>query len=476
MKVVVANPPWPGKGYGARSNVRWPHRRGDKHLAFPIYLAYAVAVLKENGFRACGIDSVYEEWGIPDFVDRVKGMEPDVILMEVSTPSIIYDLETAERLKEELPKTFLVFCGPHASYFHKSIIDNYRFVDACIRGEFEHAIRDVCLALEKGEPPSGVRGITFRHKGKTVVNGERELIQDLDSFPFPDRDDFRIESYQQAFYSGKKTALMISSRGCPYSCIYCLWPSTLTRHRYRSRSPKNIADEMEYLIKTRGVDEIFFDDDEFTLDKARVRGMCEEILKRGIKVKWHCMGRVDAVDEKTLKGMKEAGCYQIFYGLESGSDKILKSSGKGITREQMVRAVRLTQKTGIVAGGSFIFGLPEESRETVRETLDFAKGLRADWVQFCLAAPFPGTEFYDQAMREGLLGMGSWSDLDGTRGPIANTRHLSRKDIGGIIRRAYISYYTSPGIIRQNLKNSRDFRRILRGMRSVLARIAYYRK
>jgi radical SAM superfamily enzyme YgiQ (UPF0313 family) len=480
MKVVVANPPWPGEGYGARTNVRWPHRRGDKVLAFPIYLAYTTSVLKKNGFEALGYDAVQRDVGISDFVMKMKELRPRVIVIEVSTPSIMYDLETAHRIKEELPDTFIVLCGAHATHFHKSIIDNYGFIDACIRGEFEYTTRDICIAIRDNTLLSKVEGLTYRNnKGSVSVNKERERLQELDELPLPEREDFKIEDYQQAFYCGKKTALVISSRGCPFQCTYCVWPNTLSSHRYRMRSPKSVVDEIDMLIKEEGIDEVFFDDDEFTINKEKVRGICNEMIERGIKIKWHCMGRVDVVDEEILRLMKRAGCYQIFYGFESGSDTMLKHMKKGITREQMKSAVRLTRKAGMVVGGSFVFGLPQESMETVKETLSFSKSLGADWVQFTLAAPFPGTPFYEEAREKGLLQLDSWSDLDGTHGAIVKTEHLSREDLGGIIRKAYISYYTSPRIVWQNVKRMRnleDARRIGRGVRSILSRIFYYNK
>jgi len=479
MKIVVANPPWPGEGYGARTNVRWPHRRGDKRLSFPIYLAYTTSVLKKNGFDVLGIDAVQKELGISDFVKEIEKLDPCVIIMEVSTPSIMHDIETAKQLKEIMPNIFIALCGPHISYFHENIINDHEFVDACIRGEFEYATRDLCFAINEGRDLKSVDGITYRERGKVIVNPERERIQNLDELPFPDRKNFKIEDYQQAFYCGKKTALMITSRGCPFQCIYCLWPNTIFSHQYRMRSPKGVVDEIEMLIKEEGIDEIFFDDDEFTINKKKVSGICNEIIRRGIKIKWHCMGRVDVVDEEILSLMKEAGCYQIFYGFESGSEKMLKSMKKGITKEQMKKAVGLTKKVGMVAGGSFVFGLPKESRETVKETMNFAKKLKADWVQFTLAAPFPGTPFFEEAKNKNLLKIDSWSDLDGTHGAIIKTETLSREDLEGIIRKAYMSYYTSPGIVWQNVKRMRnieDMRRIKRGVKSVFSRIFYYKK
>lgn len=478
MKIIVTNPPWPGEGYGTRSNIRWPHRRGDKVLTFPIYLAYAVAVLKEAGFDAKGIDAVDREWGIPKFVEELKKLKPDVILMEVSTPSIMHDLESAQTLKKETG-CMIVFCGPHATYFHKEIIDNYSFVDVCIRKEFEYTIRDICKAVDKKKPLSKVPGITFRGKdNKAIVNPDRPFIANLDELPMPDRNDFKIENYQQAFFNGKKTALIITSRGCPYNCTFCLWPNSLLGHQFRSRSPKNVVDEIELLIKTENIDGVYFDDDTFLVDKVRAKEICEEIVKRRLKISWRCMARVNNIDYETLQAMKKAGCTDVFYGFESGSERILKDVNKGITKEQIREAVKLTKKAGLVASGSFIIGLPEESKETIEETVKFAISLKADYVQFAIAAPFPGTALYEQVKREGLLCVNSWSDFDGCHGPAIRTRYLSKRELSGVLRKIYLKYYTSPAIIWQNLsmcRSTEDIARIFKGAKSVLARIIYFK-
>lgn len=477
MKVVVANPPWPGEGYGARTNVRWPHRRGDKILAFPIYLAYASSVLKKSGFDTYAIDAVQKEYGIEKFAEKIKEINPEVVLLEVSTPSIKYDLKTAKQIKKELPECFVVFCGPHATYFHKRIIEKYGFVDACIRREFEHVIKDLCVSIKNNKNLKEVKGITYRDGGVAKINEDAQPIENLDELPFPDRASFKIEDYQQAFFSGKKTASMISSRGCPYQCTFCLWPETMYGRRHRTRSAKNVVDEIELLINQHGVDEIFFDDDTFAISKKRMQDISKEIIQRNIKTSWICMGRVNTVDKETLELMKKAGCIQIFYGFESGSEEILDSIKKGITREQSINAVRLTQKAGLVAGGSFVFGMPKESKKTVRETIKFAKKLKADYVQFTLAAPFPGTKFYEEAKQKNLLDITSWEDLDGTHGAILKTEHLSKEELAGVIRKAYLSYYTSPGVIWQSIKKmGYDKKRVFRGFKSLMARLFYYKK
>jgi len=153
MKFVIANPPWPGEGYGTRSNIRWPHRRGDKVLTFPIYLAYATAILKSKKLDAIGIDAIEKEWDTTRFVEEIKKINPKIVFLEISTPSIYHDLETAELIKKET-NLLVALMGPHATYFHKELVENNSFIDFCIRNEFEYTIRDLCLAIKNNSPYS----------------------------------------------------------------------------------------------------------------------------------------------------------------------------------------------------------------------------------------------------------------------------------------------------------------------------------
>ncbi|MEK6936807.1 MAG: radical SAM protein [Nanoarchaeota archaeon] len=478
MRVVVANPPWPGSGYGTRSNVRWPHRRGDKVLTYPIYLAYAVSMLKQDGFQAWGIDAVDKEWGISEFIQKIKDYKPAIVFMEVSAPSFIYDLETAQKVKEEVG-CIVAFCGPHMNYHHEKTIKNYNFVDITIRDEFDIIIKNVCRALSDNKPLSSVLGITYREFGRVIVNEKKPFEENLDSLPFPDRDDFAMESYVQGFYAGKKTAMMLQSRGCPARCTFCIWPQTMTGHSHRRRSPKNICDEIEYLKNKYGVDEVFFDDDTFIIDKKAGIELLDEMIKTKLNVPWMCMCRVNSVDNEVLAKMKGAGCTQVYYGFESGSQKILNSIKKGATPQQALDIVRETPRLGMYAAGSFIIGLPEDDMATINDTIKFAIKLKANYVQFVLAEALPGTEMYETAVNENLLKINSWSELDGTHGNFLQTKYLNNHELKGMLRKCYIKYYTSPSIVWENVKkvrNMNDVRKLLRGANSVLARIMYYKE
>ena len=477
MKVIIANPPWPGEGYGTRSNIRWPHRRGDKVLTFPIYLAYAVSILEKEGYEVIGLDAVDLEEGIPKFVKRVKREQPSLILLETSTPSILHDIETAKRIKREVGCK-VVLCGSHVTYYAADIIQDFSFIDFILKGEFDFSIKDLCKAIEGKKSFKEVSGLVYRSMSGIAINPITH-VENVDELPYPDRKQFKIENYQQAFFGGKRTGLVISSRGCPYHCTFCLWPETLYGHKHRQRNPKNVINEIEHLVKNYGVDEIYFDDDTFIIKKQWIIVFCNELMNRKLNLPWLCMGRVNTVDYEILKLMKNAGCQEIFYGFESGSQDILNDSNKAITKDQVLKAVRLTQKAGIRATGSFVIGLPNENKSTIKETIDFAIKLHADYVQFTIAAPFPGTQLFEQVKNAGLLEYNSWEDFDGCHGPILRTKSLTKDELVGLQKKMYKQYYFSIPVIIQNLKSMRsvaDVRRLVRGFNSLLSRFVFYKK
>ena len=476
MKVLVANPPWPGEGYGARSDVRWPHKRRDKYLEYPIYLAYIVAVLEEAGLEVAFVDAVMEEMSIEDFAGATSAIGPDLVVLECSTPSIYHDLETARVAKEGLPGTFVALTGSHPTVFHEEILRDNPAVDAIVRGEAELTVRDLALSLASGENLSGVQGLTYREGDGVLVNPPRPLIEDLDSLPFPARHIVRQEGYRAAIYSGERPTAMVSSRGCPYHCVYCLWPETLYGHKFRARSAQNVVDEMEHVVRDYGVDEIYFDDDCLTLSKKRVLEMCRLILDRALDVKWIVQARVDTVDKEVLSAMKEAGCHYVLFGVESGSPKMLEIMKKRITLDRARRAFRDCRDLGIKTQAFFLFGVPGENQETIEETIEFARELDADSTQFAIAIPHPGTELYQVCSDHGWLVFDSWEDF-AAENSLIETEELSREDVERARIHAYRSYYFSPKFVARSLvrvRSLKDVKRLFRGGRSVLDRISFF--
>lgn len=478
MKVLVTNPPWPGVGYGARSDVRWPHKRKDKYIEYPIYLAYIISILEKSGIDVEFIDAIVEELSISKFVESVEKIKPDIAIIECSTPSIDYDLTTAKELKEKMEDLFIVLIGSHPTVFHREILRENKCVDAICRGEFDLTVRDIVLSLSNGEDLRKVRGISYRDGKEIRVNEDRPLIQDLDQLPFPARHIVKNENYRAAIYTGKNPTALVSSRGCPYGCIYCLWPRTLYGRKFRSRSPENVVDEIEEVVKKYGVDEIYFDDDCLTLGKKRMMDICRLIIERDLDVKWICQCRVDTVDRELLKEMKKAGCHYILFGVESGSQKMLDYMKKGITLDKVREAFKLCKELGIKTQAFFLIGLPGENHETIKETMKFAKEIEPASAQFAVVIPHPGTELYKICKEKGWLVHKLWGDFDACNSLI-ETDELSREEVEKYRIQAYREFYIRPSFILKtafNIRSKKDIKRIYKGGRSIIERMSFFKE
>ena len=476
MKVLVTNPPWPGPGYGARSDVRWPHKRSDKFIEYPIYLAYLVAILEKAGMEVEFIDAVVEEMSIPDFADAAAKVNPDMVVVECSTPSIEYDLLTAKSLKERMNDVFVVLVGSHPTFFHRQIMKENPQIDAICRGEFDLTVKDVAVALSNGDKLDKVKGITYRNKEGIQVNQDRPLIQDLDKLPFPARHIVKGDNYRQGTFTGKHCTTVVSSRGCPHRCTYCLWPRTLYGSRFRARSAENVVAEMEQVVRNYHIEEIYFDDDSLALNRARILKICELINQKGIKVKWIPQCRADSMDEEVLGAMKEAGCHYIRFGVESGSQKMLNIMKKGTTLSKIKRAFELCRKVGIKTQAFFLFGIPGETPQDIKETIEFAKKLRPDSAQFAVVIPHPGTDLYEICEREGWLKHNSWEDFSACNSLIG-TPQLSRADVERARIRAYRKFYFRPAyILRTALKihSWNDFKAVVKSAKSIVGRISFF--
>ena len=478
MKVLVTNPPWPGPGYGARSDVRWPHKRSDKFIEYPVYLAYVVAVLEKAGIEVEFIDAVVEELSISDFADAAAKTNPDMVVIECSTPSIEYDLLTAKSLKERMSDVFIVLIGSHPTFFHREIMRDNPQVDAICRGEFDLIVRDLAVAFSNGHKLDKVKGITYRDGQGVQENEGRPLIRNVDELPFPARHIVKSEYYRQGTFTGKRCTTMVSSRGCPHRCTYCLWPKTLYGNRFRARSAENVVAEIEQVVKDFHIDEIYFDDDSLALNRARILRICQLINQKGIEVKWIPQCRVDSMDDEVVGAMKKAGCHYIRFGVESGSQRMLDIMKKGTTLAQIERAFDLCQKVGIRTQAFFLFGIPGETPQTIRESIEFAKKLRPDSAQFAVVVPHPGTELYEICQSKGWLEYESWEDFSAGN-CLIETEELSRNDVERARIQAYREFYFRSSYIfatALRLRNLREVGSVFKSAYSIIDRMAFFKK
>jgi len=318
-----------------------------------------------------------------------------------------------------------------------------------------------------------VAGLPLRGGESLRVNPDRPFDSDLDRWPYPDRDAVPMEKYQTAQYQGKRGTFMLSSRGCPHRCTFCLWPGTMVGRDFRGRDPGAVVDEMEHLVRKYGVDDIYFDDDTMTIDRERLLKICRLIQERDLKVHWIAMGRVDNLDGELLAEMRKAGCDNLYLGVESGSEEILKRLKKGVSLGQVERAFRMARQSGLRTQAFFILGGPGETKETLKQTIDFAVRLDPDNAQFSAAVPYPGTEMYEESLRKGYLRAGAWEDYS-ARDIVLETETLSRLDLEKARLEAYRRFYLRPRFILRTamrLTSIREFRRVFRGTLSILSRL-----
>jgi anaerobic magnesium-protoporphyrin IX monomethyl ester cyclase len=356
----------------------------------PLGLGYIAAYLKKHNISVKIVDCTFltQKQAIKKIIDS----EPNIIGIQSMYSMRNKTLELASILRDHCD--FLVAGGALPSINPELFLNNF---DMVIIGEREQTMLELVKQLENGGDLSEIEGIAYRDKdtGQIRQTAPRILIEDLDKMPSPSRDLFDNYSYKQ-YYSkkfGYKTTAIMTSRGCPFNCDFCSRP--IFGNNFRSRSASTVVDEIEEVISL-GYNRIWFADDCFTLNRNRLLEVCEEIVKRSLKISWECLSRVDTLDFETADKMKQAGCIRMFFGIESGNDLILKKMNKQITTKQAYNATKICKRTGIKAGAFFILGYPGESAKTILDTVKFASSLPLDYLSFTLPYPIPGTPLFER--------------------------------------------------------------------------------
>jgi anaerobic magnesium-protoporphyrin IX monomethyl ester cyclase len=471
MKVFLVNEPYV-KGFNRTQ--RWAARTRGRVLRAPDWLAYAAAVLEREGIETRLFDFPAMDWGKDQLRRLMRDERPDFVVLDSTTPSIYSDIECAGICKEECGAN-VIMVGPHASAVPEEtlrIADGR--VDVICVGEYDYTVLDVV----NNHPRLGeVKGIWFREGGEIKTTGPRPLIEDLDSLPFPAWHHLDLLNY----FDGTKLYPYIdifSGRGCPHKCMFCLWPQVMHGRRVRLRSPERVVDEMEYDIRlcprvVRG-GEFFFEDDTFTMVKSNAMSICEEILRRGMRVTFSVNARTDTADEEMFRMLKRAGCRELLVGFESGDDEMLARMNKRETVEHARRFMELAHKTKLDVHGCFVLGLPGETRETMEKTIAFAMGLGLHTAQFSAAVPFPGTAYFDYCRKEGILRAERWDAwlADGEQAAIIDYPGLSREEVQNAVDRGLKEFYFRPSYALKFLFQTRspsDLYRKLRGMWNFLS-------
>ncbi len=443
MKVLIINEPYVD---GFNRTQRWAARTRGRVLRAPDWLAYATAVLEKEGIDARLFDFPAQGWDKAQLRSLVRSEKPDYVVLDSTTPSIYSDIDCGRICKEESGAR-VIMVGPHASAVPEETLTSANgAVDTICIGEYDYTVRDVILQEQNLQQ---IKGICYLKDGVPVRTEPREPIADLDSLPFPAWHQIDLMKY----FDGSKLYPYLdifSGRGCPHRCMFCLWPQVMHGRKVRLRSPQNVVDEIEYDIKlcpqvVRG-GEFFFEDDTFTLVKSNAIGICEEILRRNLKITFSVNARTDTADEELFRIMKRAGCRQLLVGFESGDQRLLEGMNKRTSVENAHRFMELARKFSMDVHGCFVFGLPGETTETIENTLDFALHLGLQTVQFSAAVPFPGTDYFKYCREQGLLNTTQWDKWldDGEQSAVIDYPGLDKKDLQEAIDRGLKRFYFRP--------------------------------
>jgi len=425
---------------------------------YPIWLAYATGVIEDAGYQARLVDASAKEWGIPAVKNDIDEFDPDVLVIESNFSSVKNDIGVIAELKRN--GDFLsVLVGPPASQFHESMLENGN-LDVVGRYEYDLTIKEIAAATEQGTDLGQVLGISYRRDGHIKKTADRPFMtsDQLDSIPFVTsvyRNHLDVRDYILS-HALHPMVQLFTARGCPNRCTFCSWPRTFMGTTFRARSVASVVDEFEYVTKELPeVKEIFIEDDTFTINKQRVREVCEEIERRELDVRWSCNARA-TLDYETMRTMKSAGCRLIDVGYESGSDKILKNIKKGVTTAVTKEFTANAKKAGLKILGDFIFGLPEETEDTIRETIQFIKEIKPDMLQIAVATPIPGTEFYQWISDNGYLvesDSAKTIDANGFQRCVISYPNLSSDDLVCSVESALKEYYFSASFARIAARN-----------------------
>ena len=474
MKILVLNPPYL-KNFSRPQ--RSPAVTKSGTLYFPMWLAYAVGVLEKAGHEVDFIDAPADGYDLEYVIERTRKLDPVLIVADTSTPSIYNDVSVAGKLKDLCTSAFTILVGTHVSALPEETLNIDGNIDAVAVHEYDHTLLDLADTLAKKGSLSEVLGISFRENGNITHNPRRPYMEDLDELPFVSKVYEKFLNIENYFNPNALFPMVTitTSRGCPFKCTFCVYPQTLMGRGYRLRSVENVVDEIEYITKNYPqAKAIFFEDDTLTVNKKRCIELSESLIRRGIKISWTANARV-GLDLETMKKMKEAGCRSFCVGFESGNQDILDNMRKSSKIDLMFDFMNNARKADILVHGCFLAGLPGETKDTMKQTLDLAKQLKPDTVQFYPVMVYPGTEAYDWYKSKGLLitdDFSKWITPSGLHNTVVKTEHLSPGDMVKFCDDARREFYLRPSYIlykiKQMLLHPEEIKRTLKSLRTFI--------
>ena len=410
----------------------------------PLNLMYLASSLEKESYKVKIFDDDLLQEGYEKTAKKIEKINPTMVGVTAGTSTIRSALKYLEPIKNISPDILTVIGGPHTTFMPYETLKDSENLDVVVMGEGEETIVELADHITKNNQNiDDIKGIVYRdtNNGKLKTTEKRPLIKDLDTIPFPAR---HLVPFTDYGATQDQTGGIITSRGCVYNCNYCS-SSLIMGKKFRSRSPNNVVDEIEELIDEYHINDIGFMDDTFMLNKSRAGEIADEIKARDLDISFVASSRVDRVDKDLLENLKSSGLKTIYYGVESGSQRILDLMKKGITLKNVEDAVRVAKDVNLDVLTSFILGYPGETEEDMNKTIDFSTKLDSDYCQYSILTPFPGTPIYNDLIKKDLIDNDEWNKYTVLK-PILKYSEigLSKKMVERKLSTAYLKFYTRP--------------------------------
>lgn len=441
QKILLVNLPWQRDGkWGVRAGSRWPHIKDDSegnYLPFPFFLAYSASLLQRHGVEALMIDAIAQQISEDNFIQKVLSAGSDYLVAETSIPSFYEDLNILNKISKS--GISIILCGPNSEIYKPDFLRKNSSIDYVLYGEYEETLLELILSIFKDKDISRIKGLIYRNGADVVKNSMRPPF-DINMLPWPYRDGLPMEKYWDLPGNIPYPSVqMVASRGCAFSCNFCLWPQVIYQgNHYRVRNTDDLVNEMGYLVRKKGFKSIYFDDDTFNIGKDRILQICRAIKKNELQnIPWAIMARPDLMDEEILNEFKSAGLWAVKYGVETRSQALIKSCHKELDLDKTTQVVKLTNDLGIKVHLTFCFGFPEETLETIQKTIDYCLSLSPESAQFSILTPFPGTRLFEELDSQEKILTYDWAKYDGHYGCVFKPDNLHPEDLQREKQRAY---------------------------------------
>ncbi len=454
MNILFVNPPRANEIMGNNPAIIEEERGVNPPLGLLYVAAYAE---KFSDFGISVLDCQAEAIDYPGFKSYLLNNKPSVVGLTAMTMTIIDVMKCVRIIKDVDSSIVVVLGGPHVNLFPEETI-KLNGVDFLVLGEGEETFTKLMHALAGKRNYHDIVGLVFRENGEIKNTGGNPLINDLDNLPFPARHLTSIDKYNSLLSSGKRVTTIFTSRGCPYKCSFCDRPHL--GKIFRARSAQNVVDELEECVNL-GITEFLFYDDTFCVDKKRVIDICNKIVKRNLPISWDIRTRINTVDEEIIQHLKMANCQGIHYGIEAGTEDILKVLKKGITIKKAKEVFKLTKKHGVPTLAYFMIGNPTETLDDIYTTFKVMRDLDPDYVHLTILTPFPGTEIYIEGLKKGIIKKDYWREFAMNPRSDFVPPHwgeiFSKEELDELVVKGYKTFYLRPKYILKRLSRLKSF-------------------